>query len=348
MNTIPIIDGHIDLAWNKIALQRVFEESVEIKHKKDSKLIIQEEGSSAVGYPEIKSANVRVIFATIWVETCKSLYPTIGPKYHTLNEAKKLAYEQYYYYEDLCKKNKYCMIRSANELNEVLYSDSYKFGIVPIIEGADFVCSENDINNWIKKGIRIIAPVWQKNHFSGCSELGGDLTKRGRKLVKNLLDNHLLIDIAHMSETATESILELFEGVIINSHTTCRHFIEGERFISDSQIKGIHKHNGVIGLMTWKQKLKESSIVTIDDYIDHMCYIAMLTGTIDNIAIGSSMDGGYGVESLPKGMESIKSLDVLIERMQKRCFSESEIESILYKNWERVLLHSFLENTNKG
>ena len=59
------------------------------------------------------------------------------------------------------------------------------------------------------------------------------------------------------------------------------------RLISDWQIQQIHRRNGVIGLMTWKQKLKQKSYVDINDFVDHICYIADLTGSVDNIAIGS-------------------------------------------------------------
>lgn len=336
MKQIPIIDGHIDLAWNYIAIGRRFEDSINIKHSNDGKEIVKTEGQASVGFPEIQKGNIRIIFATIWVETDKSLFPTIGPKYTTISEAVNLAKQQYQYYRSLCDENGFIFITSREEFESVICSQPYKLGIVPIIEGADFIFDKSDLNYWIENGIKIIAPIWQKNQIGGCSELGGDLTTFGKSLVKYMSEKKMIIDISHMSDEATRSTFDCFEGIIINSHTCCRHFVDSKRLISDWQIQQIHKRNGVIGLMTWKQKLKEKSVVDINDFVDHICYIADLTGSISNIAIGSSMDGGYGVESLPRGMESIESLNLLQDKMIKRRFSEQDIEAVLYKNWLRV------------
>ncbi len=336
MKQIPIIDGHIDLAWNYIALRRRFEDSIDIKHSNDGKEIVKTEGQASVGFPEIQKGNIRIIFATIWVETNKSLFPTIGPKYTTISEAVNLAKQQYQYYKSLCNEYGFIFITSREEFESVICSQPYKFGIVPIIEGADFIFDKSDLNYWIENGIKIIAPIWQKNQIGCCSELGGDLTTFGKNLIKYMSQKKMIIDISHMSDEAARSTFDCFEGIIINSHTCCRHFIDSERLISDWQIQQIHKRNGVIGLMTWKQKLKEKSVVDINDFVDHICYIADLTGSVNNIAIGSSMDGGYGVESLPKGMGSIESLNLLQDKMVKRRFSEQDIEAVLYKNWLRV------------
>lgn len=209
------------------------------------------------------------------------------------------------------------------------------------MKGLILLLIKSDLNYWINNGIKIIAPIWQKNQIGGCAELGGGLTNFGRKLIKCMSDENIMIDISHMSDEAAHSTFDCSNGIIINSHTCCRHFIDSERLISDWQIKQIHRRNGVIGLMTWRQKLKQKSSVGINDFVDHISYIADLTGSVNNIAIGSSMDGGYGVESLPNGMKSIESLNMLQDEMIKRKFSEQEIEAVLYKNWSRVFCNLY-------
>lgn len=340
MKRIPIIDGHIDLAWNYIALGRRFEDSINIKHCNDREETVKVEGKATVGFPEIERANIRIIFATIWVESDKSLYPSIGPKYTTTSGAVDFANQQYQYYMSLCNDNDFTFVTTREEFESVIYSQSYKFGIVPIIEGADFIHDKAGLNYWIDNGIKIIAPVWQKNHIGGCTELGGGLTVFGRELVMCMSEKKIVIDISHMSDETVCSTFDCSNGIIINSHTCCRHFIDSERLISDWQIQQIHKRNGVIGLMTWKQKLKQETFVDINDFIDHVCYIADLTGSIQNVGIGSSMDGGYGVECLPIGMDSIESLNLLQDKMIKRGFSERDIKAILYENWLRVFCTS--------
>ena len=123
MKKTPIIDGHIDLAWNYVALNREFENSVEIKRNMDSKYVTQFEGIATVGYPEIKNANIRMIFATIWVESDKSLYPSLGPKYSSLKDAKVMAEEQFNYYTSLCEKNQFSLVTTKKHLKNILYNE---------------------------------------------------------------------------------------------------------------------------------------------------------------------------------------------------------------------------------
>lgn len=344
MSSIPIIDGHIDLAWNYTAIGRRFESSIEIKHQEDRHDIIEKEGLAAVGLPETQKGNVRVLFGTIWVETESSLYPTIGPKFSSLDEAKKLAKEQLDYYRSLSDHGVQ-LITTVSQLDSILFSEKYQIGIIPLIEGADLIYDYNDLDFWYKQGIRIIAPVWQKNQYAGCTELGGGLTPAGRKFIRKLSEYRIIIDVAHMSDRAVDMTFEQTDGMIINTHTACRHFTGGERLISDRQIMQIHDRGGVIGIMTWDRKLKDNPPILIKDYVDHVEYIGNLTGCVDNIAIGSSMDGGYGVESLPKGMKSIESLDSIADEMCRRNFPEKDVRSVLYNNWYRVLLSALGAST---
>ena len=342
MKDVPVIDGHIDLAWNYTALGRRFEQSVSVKHKLDSEEIIKAEGLAAVGLPEVKAGNIRIIFGTIWVETAQSLFPTLGPKYQDASSAKRLALNQLQYYNSLSKYGVE-FIQSLTQAESIVFSDSYRFGIVPIIEGADFIQNTDDLDFWINSGVRIIAPVWQKNQYAGCSEIGGGLTKEGRSLVRYIDAKGLAIDISHMSDAGAENTFSETSGMIINSHTCCRHFSNDERYINDYQIRNIHQRNGVIGLMTWASKLKKRTSAAIADYVDHISYVCDVVGSIDNVAIGSSMDGGYGVEQLPIGMKHIGSLELIADEMIKRGFSSENIHDFLYNNWLRVLQRTLPE-----
>lgn len=337
MIEMPIIDGHIDLAWNEINLHRRFIDSVIEKHLKENAYITDNEGKATVGFPEVKKANIRIILATIWVETDKSLFPSLGKKYHTPVEADNYASEQYDYYKSLCEENDYSFITTVGALNSVLFSSDYRFGIIPIIEGADFIRSEKELGTWIKKGVRIIAPIWQRNHIGGCSEFGEGLSEFGKRIMRNMSDNNVIVDIAHMSDRSISDTFASFDGIIVDSHTTCRKFVDEERLISDSQIAEIGQRNGIIGLMTWNKKIKNSHIVSIDDLIDHIDHITDIVGNIDCVGIGSSMDGGYGVDSLPTEMSDISSLLLLEEALLKRGYTDNDVEKILYKNWHRVL-----------
>ncbi len=337
MKSIPIIDGHIDLAWNYCALNRFFIDSIEKKQIEENKYIIAQEGKCSVGFPEMRRGNVRILFGTIWVETKESLYPSVGPKYHSMVEAKLFAQRQFQYYRKLEQEYNIKLVTNVKMLRDVLYSSEYQCGIIPIIEGADFIENADDLQYWRDLGVKIYAPIWQKNQFGGCSEFGDGLTEAGEKFIAELNNGRNIIDIAHMSKKSADRVLLTSSSIVINTHTACKHFVNNDRLIDDFQIHAIHKLNGVIGLMTWNKQLKSNNSVSLDDYIDHIDYISDITGSVENIAIGSSMDGGYGTESLPIGMKSIESLNLIGDKMLSRGYCTDDIENVFFKNWERIL-----------
>lgn len=341
MKNIPIIDGHIDLAWNYFALKRSFVDSIEKKQSEEADYIVAQEGKCSVGLPEVSRGNVRILFATIWVETKDSLYPSLGPKYHSIAQAKLLAQQQYQYYLELERNNNIKLVANFNTMEHILTSSEYQCGIVPIVEGADFIENIDDLRFWRDMGVKIYAPIWQKNQFGGCSEFGDGLTNLGIRFIEELNNGRDIVDIAHMSKKAADRVLSMSNAIVINSHTACRHFVDSNRLTDDFQIKAINKLEGVIGLMTWNKKLKSNKTVLVDDYVDHIDYISNITGTIENIAIGSSMDGGYGAESLPADMESIESLNIIGDRMLSRGYSINDVEHVFFKNWKRILSKTF-------
>jgi membrane dipeptidase len=71
------------------------------------------------------------------------------------------------------------------------------------------------------------------------------------------------------------------------------------------------------------------------DHIDHICTIA---ATSKHVAIGSDLDGGFGTEQTPVGMDRISDLQELGESLARRGYSASAIDDIFHGNWLRFFL----------
>jgi len=332
-----IIDGHLDIAWGYQALKRDFLVSAKVKSQTEVDAVKDVEGIATVGYPELYRANVGIVCGTIWVESELSIQPSLGKKYSSIEQAKDMALEQYNYYVSLGKNPDIRIINSTTDIDLCL-SAPYTFGIVLLIEGADFIDDVFDLQFWFDKGVRIIAPVWQRNAYGGCSNMGGGLTNKGKTLISNMEKRNMVLDIAHMSKKCADESLSEYSGVVINSHSACQAICPGERQTTDEQIIQIHNKNGIIGLMLWDKILSlKTAHVSFEDILLHINHIYELTGCVDNIAIGSSMDGGFGSLSLPKGMNNIEDLPQIANWLELHSdFSQYEIEKIMFRNWERV------------
>lgn len=77
------------------------------------------------------------------------------------------------------------------------------------------------------------------------------------------------------------------------------------------------------------------------DQIDHMCQIV---GNAAHVAIGSDFDGGFGLEKVPTGLDSVADLRLIGDALGSRGYDQGEIESILGGNWLRILRQSLPES----
>jgi membrane dipeptidase len=74
------------------------------------------------------------------------------------------------------------------------------------------------------------------------------------------------------------------------------------------------------------------SIAASVDHIDHVCQLA---GNDLQVAIGSDLDGGFGTEQTPTGLDSIADLQHLAPLLSERGYSDESIERIFGGNWLR-------------
>ena len=73
----------------------------------------------------------------------------------------------------------------------------------------------------------------------------------------------------------------------------------------------------------------------VADHIDHLCQLA---GYSRHAAIGSDLDGGFGTEQTPVGMDRISDLQDLGEILARRGYSDPTIDDIFHGNWLRFFL----------
>lgn len=132
----------------------------------------------------------------------------------------------------------------------------------------------------------------------------GALTKLGEVAIRAMVDNHILIDLTHMSEVSITATLDLLDQIdpqktvpVAATHCAYR-FGSVEYNLIDTHIHRIQSRNGVIGLIAcnhWmtdgihgKPTTPAESMAVFKQHIDK---IHDITGSYDHIAIGSDLDG---------------------------------------------------------
>ena len=76
----------------------------------------------------------------------------------------------------------------------------------------------------------------------------------------------------------------------------------------------------------------------MDGLVPHVEHIAELAGgSLDNIAIGTDMDGGFGAELTPTDVDTIADLQGFAPVLREAGVSEEDVAGILHGNALRFL-----------
>src|SRR5213595_4120612 len=176
------------------------------------------------------------------------------------------------------------------------------------------------------------------------------LTGFGRDVVRQCEALGVIVDLAHISPAGFEDILAITTKPPIVSHTNARRYYDIERNISDEQIKMIGKRRGVIGINSiLVSAAKEER--TLDRYIDHIDYIAILIG-IAGVGIGfdffefvyrqwpesrqKELATKFTTPHFIPELRNHSHARNLTRRLIARGFSDDQIEKILRENWIRI------------
>lgn len=85
-------------------------------------------------------------------------------------------------------------------------------------------------------------------------------------------------------------------------------------------------------------------VVTMHDIVAHIDYICQLLGSAAHVGIGSDLDGGYGLELVPDGLDSVADLRFIGPALMEEGFSQQDVEAILGGNWLRLLAEALPED----
>jgi membrane dipeptidase len=210
-----------------------------------------------------------------------------------------------------------------------------------LVENADPIRSPDDLAWWVDRGVVAIGLTWARpSRYSGGNmnpELG--LTDLGRAMIDAMDAQGVTHDLSHLSQRATDELLEHTNAVVVASHSNCRAIVDpsgkNERHLTDETIVEIGKRGGVIGINLFGifLRVKENGRATIDDVVEHIERMADLMGRRDGLGLGTDMDGGLSANDLPEGIASPADSHKILDSLNERGWSPREVEGFAYRNW---------------
>jgi len=361
MSRIIIVDGHEDLAYNAAILGRDYSRSVAVTRAlEQGSPIVGQRDNTMLGWPEYQSGNVAIVFATLFAMPAAHATETSRKaSYRNPDEARQLCLQQMDHYRLFVRNrpDKFTMISNTVGLQTLLQAwqgpvdpTGSLVGLILLMEGAEGIRDPGELNEWWSMGLRAIGPAWQGTRYCGGTGEPGPLTGSGRELLREMAAFNFILDLSHMDEVAALESLGSYPGPIIASHSNAAALLPGNpgnRHLSDAVIQKLIERDGVIGVVPYNEFLQTGwgksagrqgiGLGLLVDHIDHICQLA---GDAFHVGLGTDFDGGFGLESVPAGLDSISDLQMLVPILADRGYSIGEIEAVLGTNFISLLERS--------
>lgn len=349
-----IFDGHLDLAWNALQWNRDIQQSVYTLRAQEAGLVGKGRGQNTVALPEMRRGSVLLCFATLLARSTPVQAPHVD--FHSPAQAYASAQGQLAWYRAMEGLGELVVITSLEQLEAHLRSGERRLtgnkpgipapGIILCMESADPILEPEDLHAWQAAGIRMIGPAhYGSGRYAGGTGVEEGLTDRGRRLLQEMEQHGVMLDLTHLSDASFWQALELYNGTVLASHNNCRALVPHQRQFSDAQLRAIIERDGVIGaaLDAWMlvpgwvkgaSSNREATLAMVVDHVDHVCQLA---GNCRHAALGSDLDGGFGREQSPADLDTIADLQKIAGLLERRGYGAEDVAAVMHGNWLRLL-----------
>lgn len=318
------MDGLIDLHVDSIILQRLFGYDIETRHRR-----------GIGGQPLFWHADIpRMVEAGYGGAA-------MGVHYYPF-EAQRGWHEmrcQIGYLDEVAEADERTMrIRSVDDWSAA--RSAGKLGLTVGVEGAHMLGGK------IERARRLAeldVAYLTLTHFSansaatpsigrGANEREG-LTAFGRRLVRELNDGGVAVDLAHVNTPGVLDACRVSRAPVLCTHTGVRGVYDDARNITDGEIDAIAATGGVIGIIQAPVFLTGRLRAPTEVVVDHYEYVIDRVG-IDHVAIGSDYDGW--IPTIPGDQRDCRDVTRVFDVLAKRGYSDEELRKLASANVLRV------------
>ena len=217
----------------------------------------------------------------------------------------------------------------------------------------------NLVEVFYRAGVRVMQIAYNLRGPLGDGSLepfDGGLSRLGGRVIEEMNRVGLVVDLSHAGVRTSLDAIAASSRPPVFSHSNARGVCDHPRNLTDEQIRAVADAGGVIGVNAYPAFVKEGPArPSVDDLIDHVAYIAELTGT-EHVGLGLDFFDateeeyrrlvGAGVWSgdtyppppyrYPEGISNAAEIPLLSDALLRRGFGEAAAAQVLGANFLRV------------
>ncbi len=231
-------------------------------------------------------------------------------------------------------------VRLAKSSGDILKNENDGYSsVVFAVEGAKLLdYSISRLEMLYSLGVRVLTLVW-----AGISPMGGahdnqeGLSEFGLEVVKQCFELGIIPDVSHANDRQISQVLELayrYSRPIIASHSNSRTVYTHTRNLTDENYKAIVGLRGVVGVSAACEHLCHEN-ASIDDLVRHIMHYYSIAS--EGVCLGCDLDG---VTRLPNGIENVKDLMLVKQKLLQAGFDEDKTQDIMYNNARGLLIRA--------
>ncbi len=362
-----IIDGHLDAAANALGDERDQMLPISAIREREKFVPKYQLGTCTTSFAEMKRCRIPLCLTTVlarakpWIPRERSCQG-VDWDWPTQDMAYASAMGQLAYYRELERRGDVVIIEDRKTLDTFWArweagDEDVPVGLILTMEGADPITEPQRLHHWYELGLRSVFLAHYGHSHYACGtpaidqpeshEQDGPVTEKGYALLKEMSKISMPLDMTHLSDISFWDAAKVYDGPVYSSHTNCRVLADDPRQFADEQIKFLIERDGVLGLSAHFAMIKggftgeacrcDPLTVTMEDMANHIDHICQLAGSSKHVCIGSDLDGGFGSERCPVGLDSCEDLHKLGPIMEQRGYSEADIAGFFHGNWLRYL-----------
>uniref|UniRef100_A0A3Q1ANB2 Dipeptidase n=1 Tax=Amphiprion ocellaris TaxID=80972 RepID=A0A3Q1ANB2_AMPOC len=321
MSETPLIDGHNDLPWQ---FRKQFNNEL-------NKVDLHTLSTTHTNIPKIKEGRLSAQFWSAYVP-CDTQY----------KDAVRQTLEQIDVVHRMCEKypETFMFASSSKEIRDAFAMNKVA-SLIGVEGGHSIDSSLGTLRTMYQLGVRYLtlthscntpwADNWLVDTGSEPSEHNG-LSLFGKQLILEMNRLGMLIDLAHVTVTVMNQVLDMSQAPVIFSHSSAYGVCPHKRNVPDEVLKRVVKKKGVVMVNFYNDYVTCSKTANLSDVADHFDYIKKVAGA-DIIGFGGDYDG---VTRLPEGLEDVSKVPNLVVELLRRGWTDEEVKAALGNNLLRV------------
>src|SRR5690606_7609238 len=150
------------------------------------------------------------------------------------------------------------------------------------------------LRQFFRLGVRCLLLTWNgRNELAdgvGEGATAGGLSIFGREVVHEMKRLGMILDLSHLAAAGFNEAIDLYDGVVVATHSNAKALHDHPRNLSDEQIKRVAETGGVVGV-AFMPAFLSSGTPTVETVVDHIEHMSALVGDA-HVCIGP--DFSYG------------------------------------------------------